>query len=408
MALAPVTRLVEADWLKAEAPRTVIETLGAAGHTARAVGGCVRDAVLERPIGDIDLATDARPETVTACLEAAGLKVVPTGIAHGTVTAVVKGRPVEVTTLRTDVETYGRHARVEFTDDWRADARRRDFTMNALYADLDGSIYDPVGGYDDLKAGVVRFIGDARARITEDALRILRYFRFLAWFGHGHRDNEAMEACAALRGSLRILSAERVSAELLKMLAADDPIPAVRAMAAAGVTNELFEKPLSVERLARLAALEAQYAEPDAIRRLAGWLDAGAAYARHCGQALRLSNAQQERLAGLANPLPDLPPAMGEHEVRRLLYHWGRQRLIDVALLAMADGTARDLPLAPMGVLPVPRLPVQGRDVLALGVPAGPKVGAIIHAFEDWWVKADFPADKAQVRARLAALAADR
>jgi poly(A) polymerase len=401
VALSPVTRLADADWLKAEAPRTVIETLAAAGHTARAVGGCVRDAVLKRPIGDIDLATDARPEVVRACLEAAGLKVVPTGMAHGTVTAVVKGRPVEVTTLRTDVETYGRHARVAFTDDWQADARRRDFTMNALYADLDGSIYDPVGGYGDLKAGVVRFIGDARARITEDALRILRYFRFLAWFGQSYRDNEAMEACAALRANLRILSAERVSAELLKMLRADDPIPALRAMAAAGVTDELFEKPLSVERLARLVALETRYAEADSLRRLAGWLDAGSAYARHCGQALRLSNAQQERLLGLANPLPALPGQMSEHDVRRLLYVWGRQRLIDVALLAMADGTAQDLPLARMGVLPVPHLPVQGRDVLALGVPAGPKVGTVLTEFEDWWVREDFPMDRAAVAAKL-------
>jgi len=405
MSLLPVTRLENAEWLKAEAPRTVIETLAAQGHTARAVGGCVRDAILKRPIGDIDLATDARPDMVTRCLEAAGLKVVPTGMAHGTVTAVVKGHPVEVTTLRTDVETYGRHARVEFTDDWRADAQRRDFTMNALYADLDGSLYDPVGGYGDLKAGVVRFIGDARARITEDALRILRYFRFLAWFGQGHTDQEAMAACAALRANLRILSAERVSAELLKMLSADDPIPALRAMAAAGVTDELFEKPLSVERLARLVALEARFAEPDAVRRLAGWLDAGAAYAKHCGQALRLSGAQQERLLGLANPLPRLPEAMTEHDIRRALYYWGRQRLIDVALLAMADGTARDLPLSLMGVLPVPRLPVQGRDVLALGVPAGPRVGMILNAFEDWWVAQDFPQDRAVIAGKLNDLA---
>jgi poly(A) polymerase len=405
MPLSPVTRLADADWLKAEAPRTVIETLAAAGYTARAVGGCVRDAVLQRPIGDIDLATDARPETVRACLEAAGLKVVPTGMAHGTVTAVVKGRPVEVTTLRTDVETFGRHARVAFTDDWQADARRRDFTMNALYADLDGSIYDPVGGYGDLKAGVVRFIGDARARITEDALRILRYFRFLAWFGQGHADTEAMQACAALRANLRILSAERVCAELLKMLSADDPIPALRAMAAVGVTDELFEKPLSVERLARLAALETRYAEADSLRRLAGWLDAGSAYARHVGQALRLSNAQQERLIGLANPLPALPGPMSEHEVRRLLYFWGRQRLVDVALLSMADGAAQDLPLARMGVLPVPRLPVQGRDVLALGVPAGPKVGTVLTAFEEWWVRQDFPVDRGLIMQKLKGLA---
>jgi poly(A) polymerase len=405
MSLLPVTRLEYADWLKADAPRTVIEALAAEGHTARAVGGCVRDAILNRPIGDIDLATEARPDVVIECLEKAGLKVVPTGMAHGTVTAVVKGHPVEVTTLRTDVETYGRHALVEFTDDWLSDAQRRDFTMNALYADLDGSIYDPVGGYDDLKAGVVRFIGDARARITEDALRILRYFRFLAWFGGGHTDNEAMEACALLRANLRILSAERVSAELLKLLSAEDPIPSLRAMDTAGVTHELFEKPLAPERLARLVALEAQLAEPDSVRRLACWLDAGTAYAKHCGQALRLSGAQQERLQGLASPLPELPKEMTEHEVRRCLYYWGRQRLVDVALLAMADGAAKDLPLSAMGVTPVPRLPVQGRDVLALDVPAGPRVGQIIKAFEDWWVAQGFPSDAAMIQSKLKELA---
>ena len=229
--------------MTAPATRAVTEALSAEGATVRFVGGCVRDAVLGRDAKDVDIATPDPPETVIALLEAAGLKAVPTGIAHGTVTAVADGTPFEVTTLRHDVETDGRHAKVAFTDDWVADAARRDFTLNALYCDADGALYDPVGGIEDARRGRVRFVGDARARIEEDALRLLRFFRFHAHYGRGEADATALAACRELAPLLANLSGERLRDETLKLLAAPESAPVVALMIDMGVSvNSLMWK----------------------------------------------------------------------------------------------------------------------------------------------------------------------
>ncbi|MEE8534186.1 MAG: CCA tRNA nucleotidyltransferase, partial [Alphaproteobacteria bacterium] len=221
--------------MKAPATRAVVDALTADSAEVRFVGGCVRDAVAGRKVTDVDIATPDPPETVTRLLEAAGIRVVPTGIAHGTVTAVIRHRHFEITTLRRDVETYGRRAKVAFTDDWTADAARRDFTINALFCDPDGTLYDPFGGIDDLDAGRVRFVGDAVKRIKEDVLRLLRFFRFYAHYGRPPPDAEALAACRAMARALPGLSGERVSAELLRLLAAPDPAAVLALMIEAEV-----------------------------------------------------------------------------------------------------------------------------------------------------------------------------
>ena len=309
--------------MEAQATRAVMAALQAEGGVgaARYVGGCVRDTLLRLPAAmappaagdavlDIDIATPLAPPRVIAALERAGLKAVPTGIAHGTVTAVSQGRPFEITTLRRDVQTNGRHAVVAFTDDWAQDAARRDFRLNALYAEPDGRLHDPIGGgIADALAGRVAFVGDAATRIAEDYLRILRFFRFQAWYGRGEPDAAGLAACAALADGLAGLSAERVAKELLKLLAAPDPLPALSAMVACGVLQRL---PLQaeVERLARLRALEDALGLPaDPILRLAA-LSRGDPLT--LARRLRLSNADRDRLAAAAGPIEpaaEMPPA---------------------------------------------------------------------------------------------------
>ncbi|MFQ5959208.1 MAG: CCA tRNA nucleotidyltransferase, partial [Alphaproteobacteria bacterium] len=239
-------------WMTVRATRAVVDALRAQGAEVRFVGGCVRDAVAGRKVTDVDIATPDPPETVIRLLEAAGIRVVPTGIKHGTVTAVVARRPFEITTLRRDVETYGRHAKVAFTDDWTADAARRDFTINALFCAPDGTLYDPFGGLDDLRAGRVRFVGDAVQRIREDVLRLLRFFRFYAHYGRPPPDAEALAACRAMALALPSLSGERVCAELLRLLAADDPAAVLELMIEADVLEFVLPEVAGVGALAEL------------------------------------------------------------------------------------------------------------------------------------------------------------
>src|SRR5437588_6868011 len=279
--------------------RAVIGALADAGIAARFVGGCVRDALLGRAIADIDIATPARPEEVIAALEKAGIKPVPTGIEHGTITAVVstpEPRHFEITTLRRDVETYGRRARVAFNADWAEDAARRDFTINAIYLDPNGTLHDPVGGIADLEAHRVRFVGDPAQRIAEDVLRVLRYYRFEARFGTGTGDAAARAACRAAVPQLPNLSAERVAQELIRLLAVPDPLPALRMMAEDGVLAAIAPEATRLDRLQRLLALEPM---PDPLRRLAGLIEIDAAGATALADRLRLSNEQRDRLVGL-------------------------------------------------------------------------------------------------------------
>ena len=277
-------------WMTEPATRRLFAALEQAGIAARFVGGCVRDALLGEEIGDIDIATPARPEELIAALDQAGIKTVPTGIAHGTVTALVPPRHYEITTLRRDVETYGRRAKVAFDADWVEDASRRDFTINAIYLEPDGAIHDPAGGVADLKARRVRFVGDATRRIAEDVLRLLRYYRFEARFGTGKGDPAARAACRDAAPLLPKLSAERVAGELLRLLSVVDPVPALRMMQEDGVLAAILPEATRRDRLATLIKIERT---PDPLRRLAALIDVDAAGAAALADRLRLSNTQR-------------------------------------------------------------------------------------------------------------------
>jgi poly(A) polymerase len=380
-------------WMDEAPVRTLLAALARGGIAARFVGGCVRNTVLGRPVDDIDIAVDKPPETVMRALEAADLRVVPTGLKHGTVTAIVKGRPFELTTLRRDLETDGRRAVVAFTDDWRADAERRDFTFNALYADPDGTIWDPFDGRADLLAGRVRFIGDPDQRIAEDRLRVLRFFRFYAWYGKPPLDSAGFDACRRNAGTLNSLSAERVRKELLRLLAAPAPADALEAMAEAGALDHWLPEYAGT---ARLKALIAREEAPDPLRRLAAIVSPPAtAVARR----LKLSTQQSLRLQLMLEPA-----VPGDLENRRAaLYRLGTSLFIDRVLLEAPGDWRAALALARRWTPPV--LPIGGADALALGLKPGPQVGALLEAVERWWIAGDFSADRAACLAELERLA---
>lgn len=377
--------------------RRVFAALGVGGIAARFVGGCVRNAVLGRDIDDIDLAVDKPPETVVSALEAARIKAVPTGIRHGTVTAIADSRVFELTTLRRDVETDGRRAIVAFTDDWLEDAGRRDFTFNALYADPDGTLYDPFDGRADLAAGHVRFIGEADQRITEDRLRVLRFFRFYAWYGRPPLDGAGFAACRRNAGTLGALSGERVAKELLRLLAALAPADAIEAMAEAGALDHWLPEYDGTHRLIPLIGREGT---PDGLRRLAAILPAEAD-AVAIGKRLKLSTQDALRLGVMLAREPVMDLTGGAAAWRAGLYRLGRKLYADRLLLAVdAPGDWRAaLALAESWVRP--ELPVSGGDVLKLGLAPGPRVGALVTAVENWWIAGDFVADRAACLAEL-------
>jgi poly(A) polymerase len=389
-------------WMTAPETVAVMNALG----DARFVGGVVRNAQLGKPVDDIDIATPLTPDAVTKRLQAAGLKAVPTGIEHGTITAVSKGKPFEVTTLRRDVATDGRRAVVAFTTDWAQDAQRRDFTMNALYASADGEIFDSVGGIADLEAGRVRFVGDPTTRIREDFLRILRLFRFHAWYGKGELDAAALKASAAEKAGLAQLSGERIQKEMLKLLAAENPVPVLRVMAASGILGEILPGDLSIARLERLAVIDANnFFSPDPVLRLAALSPDAALPDRW-----KLSNADRDRLDDLATDKEKIVSYLSIKEVRKFLYKLGPARFKDRvflrwaedpkesnfiqwrALLAMADAWER------------PKFPLDGGNVMAAGVPQGPLIGRILAEVEDWWIDSDFIEDEFSLAERLKAV----
>jgi poly(A) polymerase len=401
-----VTGIAPQPWIEEPATRALLDALREAGVAARFVGGCVRDALLGRPIADIDLATPARPEEVIAALAKAGIKVVPTGIAHGTVTAVVPPRHYEITTLRRDVETFGRRARVAFDADWTADAERRDFTINAIYLDPDGTLHDPVGGLADLATQRVRFVGDPSTRIAEDVLRVLRYYRFEARFGTDAGDAAARAACRDAASNLWTLSAERVAGELFRLLAVSDPVPALRMMMADEVLAAILPEATRVGRLERLMRFEPP--PPDPLRRLAALVSVDADGAAAMAERLRLSNAERDRLVGLAPPW-SIASESSERTHRLSLYRLGPQRYRDIALLAAADELLSPAELAAALALAErwkrPRFPLAGRDVLALGIPPGVRVGELLDAVRTWWEEGDFAAGRAACLRRLRELA---
>lgn len=377
-------------WLTDTATVRVMTALELAGgvDVARFVGGCVRNSLVGRPVDDIDIATRLKPEATMAALDAAGIKAVPTGLAHGTVTAVADHRPFEITTLRRDIETDGRWATVAFTDDWGEDARRRDFRLNALYADRAGRVFDPTGGgLGDALAGHVVFVGDPHQRIDEDHLRILRFFRFYAWYGRAEPDAQGLAACAAHADSLSRLSAERVSKELLKLLAAPDPRASVAAMRSAGVLDRIIP---AMDPLALFEAIVPLSGDP--VLRLSALLVPDPAEVTRVAVDLRLSRSTEHRLAAAAaGPLdPRTPPPA----LRALVYRLGAEAVRDRLLLGEATtGVPAEAALAMVSDWVPPRMPVGGREVAKLGVTPGPETGRILKAFEDEWVAADFPDD---------------
>ncbi len=394
------------------ATRAVLAALAAGGVSARFVGGAVRDTLLGRSTAkstfgtDIDIATPASPERVTELLHKSGIKVVPTGLAHGTVTALVPPWRFEITTLRRDVETFGRRARVAFDADWAADAARRDFTINAIFLDPDGTIHDPVGGLADLAARRVRFVGEPATRIAEDVLRLLRYYRFESRFGKGPGDAAARAACRATIHLLPTLSAERVAQELVKLLETPDPTAALAMMREDGVLAAALPEARRLDHLQRLIAIEPK---PDPLRRLAALIEVDADGVVALAARLRFPNVWRDRLRSLAPPWP--PVAEGsEQGRRRTLYELGAERFRDIALLSAAAGaTPQDqlnalLALAHAWTPPV--FPLAGHDVTALGIPPGERVGRLLEAVRLWWKEGNFAADRVQCLVRLREFAA--
>ncbi|WP_423142720.1 CCA tRNA nucleotidyltransferase [Parablastomonas sp. CN1-191] len=365
------------DWTEARGLAPLIAALGPGN--ARYVGGAVRDTLLALPVKDIDIATVLPPREVMRRCKAAGIKTIPTGIDHGTVTALVDGRGIEITTLRRDVATDGRRATIAFSDDWREDAARRDFTINALYADPDsGTISDYFGGQADLAARCVRFIGDPAERIREDHLRILRYFRFQARFGSLPADAASEQACADLAATLKGLSRERIAMEMMNLLALPDPAPTIARMAALGVLAVILPEADPAPLAALVAAEAREGAAPDPLRRLASLLPCDRAAAEQVAARLRLSGAQKKRLA--------LAAGRGEaqRDPRALAYRIGIEAARDRLLLS-------GLSTAPLAGWQPPVLPLKGGEIVARGVKAGPEVARILHAVEQRWVDEGFP-----------------
>ncbi len=370
-------------WRRRRGMKRLLKALGADDGLTRYVGGAVRDDLLGLPVSDIDLATRLRPDEVVERLQAVGVKVVPTGIAHGTVTAVSDGLPVEITSLRRDVSTDGRRATIAYTDDWQEDAARRDFTLNALSADpKTGEIFDYFGGLDDLEARRVRFIGDPIERIAEDHLRILRFFRFHARFGSGEPDTAALDACAARANDLMALSRERIADELLKLLTMPDPAPTVRVMLDRAILKPVLPEieAGSLATLKRVIAAEREaIVEPNALRRLAALLPPDELLAEKIAVRLRLSNKARKRLAcTAARELGTNPQA--------LAYRLGVDCAVDRLLLAGEPGKAAAL----IG-WKSPRLPIGGGKLIARGLREGPAVARTLRRIEDRWVEAGFP-----------------
>jgi tRNA nucleotidyltransferase/poly(A) polymerase len=395
-----------APWLREGALPPLLDALDRDGEEARVVGGAVRNAVLGEPVHEIDVATTAAPDEVMRRAAAAGFKPVPTGVDHGTVTVVVDGTPFEVTTLREDIETFGRHARVAFGRDWQRDAERRDFTMNALYAGRDGTVYDYVGGLDDLKERRVRFIGDPARRIEEDYLRILRFFRFHAAYGDGgHPDPAGLSACIAGRAGLESLSRERVRAEMLKLLVATHAVPALVSMSEAGLLVVVLGGVPLLASFANMGKLERELSlTPDPIRRLGGLAINAAEDVERLRERLRLANTEYDRLASMADGWWRISAATDMHDARALIYRAGPEKFLDRALLAwsrawnenVADARWHDLVLLP-DRWPAPVFPLKAADFIARGLPKGPALGAALRAAEEAWIAQDFPTDAAAI-----------
>ena len=406
-----------ADWLAVPSLQQLLAALSEGGEEARVVGGAVRNTLLNEPVGDIDIASTTLPAETKARAESCGFKVVPTGIEHGTVTVVAKGVPYEVTTLRADVETHGRQATVAFGRDWQIDAERRDFTVNALYVRANGDVVDHVGGLADIEKRELRFIGDAEQRITEDYLRILRFFRFFAWYGSGRPDAAGLKACAKLKSHLQSLSAERVWSELKKLLSAPDPSRALLWMRQSCVLTQILpeSEKWGIDAIHALVRSERDLGwQPDALLRLQAIVPPDAARMTELGKRLRLSNADKARLENWA--LADLPkPELSDAGLIKSIYGGSRQALIDRIKLALVSARAeaendnqammragnysRLLDVAERAEIPV--FPISGADLMKLGFEKGPELGKQLKALEAAWLASGFELSKENLLATL-------
>ncbi|MDQ0327529.1 tRNA nucleotidyltransferase/poly(A) polymerase [Rhodopseudomonas julia] len=395
-------------FLDAPALKRVMHALKSDEGATRIVGGAVRNALLSEPVGDIDMATVLLPEDVVAAAGDAGLKSVPTGIEHGTVTVIAEGHPFEVTTLRADVETDGRHAVVRFTDDWAEDAGRRDFTLNALYCDASGHVFDPLGGYADLDARNIRFVGDPEERIREDYLRILRFFRFFAWYGDGRPDAEGLKACSRLKAGIAVLSAERVWSELKRLLAAPDPSRALRWMRITGTLDKALPENWGIDAIERVVVAErTEEIPPDPLLRLMAIIPPHRSRIDQLSSRLRLARKETERLVSWAET-PEPESVLSEALLARRAYSAGRRALTDRLFLALARdmekgdesaAAARRRQLAFLRDYERPTFPLTGKDLLAAGYQPGPELGKLLNELEERWLELDFAISREELLA---------
>ncbi|PAQ11532.1 CCA tRNA nucleotidyltransferase [Mesorhizobium temperatum] len=408
----------KAEWLGERHLQRLLAALADGGEEARVAGGAVRNALIGQPVADVDIATTTVPDETIRRAEAAGFKAVPTGIEHGTITIVAGGKPFEVTTLRADIETDGRRAKVSFGRDWKADAERRDFTINALYAEADGTIVDLVGGVADIEARRLRFIGDPEARIREDYLRILRFFRFFAWYGDGRPDAEGLKACARLKEGLGQLSVERVWSELKKLLSAPDPSRALLWMRQASVLTSVLpeSEKWGIDAIHALTRAEKDLGwTPDPLLRLEAIVPPDAARMKTLAERLRFSVSDAGRLRQWALTAP-AEPKTTEAELAKRLYRGDHQGVVDRLRLSLASARARAVEdndalleaggfsrlLAFTGKWKKPDFPLKGADLTTLGASPGPKLGATLKNLENEWVESGFALDRGALLERAA------
>lgn len=406
------------DWLGDKHLQRLLAVLSEDGEEARIAGGAVRNALIGEPVADVDVATTTLPQETMRRAGAAGFKAVPTGIEHGTITVVAGGRPFEVTTLRADIETDGRHAKVSFGRDWKADAERRDFTINALYAESDGSVIDLVGGIADIEARLLRFIGDPEQRIREDYLRILRFFRFFAWYGNGRPDAEGLKACARLKEGLDQLSAERVWAEFKKLLSAPDPSRALLWMRQSGVLTRVLpeSEKWGIDAIHALVKAERDLDwTPDPLTRLETIVPPDVVRMKTLAERLKFSTRAADRLRQWSLTSA-VEAKTTEAQLAKLLYRGERQGFIDRLRLALASargraveddkammeagGFSRQLAFAQKWEKPV--FSIKGADLAALGATPGPKLGAVLKALENEWIESGFSLERGALLERAA------
>ncbi|PYE87108.1 CCA tRNA nucleotidyltransferase [Phyllobacterium leguminum] len=399
-----------APWLSNKHLQTLLAALSSGGEEARVVGGAVRNTLMGQKVADIDIATTTLPEETISRAKGLGFKAIPTGIEHGTVTVVAAGKPFEVTTLRADLETDGRRAKVAFGRDWRLDAERRDFTINALYAKADGTVIDDVGGLKDIETRTLRFIGDAEARIQEDYLRILRFFRFFAWYGTGRPEAQGLKACSRLKDGLTGLSKERIWEEMKKLLLAPDPSRALLWMRQTGVLNVVLpeSEKWGIDAIHGLVRAEQDLGwQADPLLRLMSIVPPDAVRMEELGKRLKMANAERARLEAWARA-DAVKPELSEQALKKMIYRGSKQAVLDRIRLAYAaareaaagsdeammraGGFARQLENAESYAAPV--FPVTGGDLLALGMEKGPVLGEQLRSLETFWIDSGFKLDR--------------